>query len=237
MIEYAVAETFHSIQGEGTYTGTQMFFIRLAGCNVGEYSSASSWLKLPDKDFTLLANKEHSICTSVLGEKFLCDTNYHASERRSVKSLMDEVNEDHICITGGEPFLHDLEPLVEAAQKLPVMTHIETSGTKPMVINLTGSRGYVDARKLWITCSPKTGFLDDNIDIPDEWKFLVGPDFDVNAFKTFTLRIPSQVPIYLQPINNVNTMNKENMEKCLKLVKEMPGLRVSTQLHKWLGVR
>ncbi|MCH2543374.1 MAG: 7-carboxy-7-deazaguanine synthase QueE, partial [Candidatus Atelocyanobacterium sp. ALOHA_A2.5_9] len=32
---YPIAETFHSIQGEGAWTGVSAFFIRLAGCNVG----------------------------------------------------------------------------------------------------------------------------------------------------------------------------------------------------------
>ena len=32
--ELPVAETFHSIQGEGVWTGTQAAFIRLAGCNL-----------------------------------------------------------------------------------------------------------------------------------------------------------------------------------------------------------
>ncbi|NEQ29350.1 MAG: 7-carboxy-7-deazaguanine synthase QueE, partial [Microcoleus sp. SIO2G3] len=30
-----VVETFHSVQGEGSWSGTSAFFIRLAGCDVG----------------------------------------------------------------------------------------------------------------------------------------------------------------------------------------------------------
>ena len=31
---YPIAETFHSLQGEGAWAGTNAFFIRLAGCDV-----------------------------------------------------------------------------------------------------------------------------------------------------------------------------------------------------------
>ncbi|UXE64935.1 MAG: hypothetical protein KA717_22975 [Woronichinia naegeliana WA131] len=31
---YLIAETFHSLQGEGAWAGTNAFFIRLAGCDV-----------------------------------------------------------------------------------------------------------------------------------------------------------------------------------------------------------
>ncbi|MGK7880776.1 MAG: 7-carboxy-7-deazaguanine synthase QueE, partial [Crocosphaera sp.] len=34
LINYPIVETFHSLQGEGTWTGTNAFFIRLAGCDV-----------------------------------------------------------------------------------------------------------------------------------------------------------------------------------------------------------
>ena len=32
---HPIVETFHSVQGEGFWTGTNAFFIRLAGCDVG----------------------------------------------------------------------------------------------------------------------------------------------------------------------------------------------------------
>ncbi|MEO0541875.1 MAG: 7-carboxy-7-deazaguanine synthase QueE, partial [Cyanobacteria bacterium P01_A01_bin.105] len=32
---FPIVETFHSLQGEGTWAGTSAFFIRLAGCDVG----------------------------------------------------------------------------------------------------------------------------------------------------------------------------------------------------------
>ena len=34
LITYPIVETFHSLQGEGTWTGVNAFFIRLAGCDV-----------------------------------------------------------------------------------------------------------------------------------------------------------------------------------------------------------
>ncbi|HRN37776.1 MAG TPA: 7-carboxy-7-deazaguanine synthase QueE, partial [Flavobacteriales bacterium] len=34
-LELPVMEAFHTLQGEGAYTGQAAYFIRLAGCDVG----------------------------------------------------------------------------------------------------------------------------------------------------------------------------------------------------------
>lgn len=267
MTSYPVAEIFHSLQGEGVYTGTPMMFIRLAGCNVGEYigypvgsEDFTQFLNagpfiLVDQDLQLLRQKKHSVCTSVTGERFLCDTDYHAFTRKTIEELLAEWQENgrqqHICITGGEPFLHDLTPLVLAFQEHRVMAHIETSGTKPLRFDGRASAFSVRAtgfrQLLWITCAPKVGLLPEVINDADEIKILVGDDFDEKWLTAFIRecemsrfglsRLTQPGRIFIQPINSVDHERPESLETCLELLKKFPGLRLSAQLHKYIRQR
>lgn len=226
---YPIAEIFHSLQGEGHWVGTPMMFVRLAGCNVGRYVEREA---IPTElyashDFPLLLEKKHSVCTTVDGHRFLCDTDYHKRENMEPSVIAAMLGGyKHVCITGGEPFLHDLKPLINV-MPYGVMVHIETSGTLevPNTVSVAA----------WITCCPKHGFDPMNIDAFHEWKFLVGSNFDVRVVERLTES--SDAPIYLQPINGVNEVWQENLERCIELCKQHPHLRLSAQMHKTWGVR
>lgn len=237
---FPIAETFTSVQGEGVYTGTLMHFIRLAGCNVGKYIQADEFGGLNTKDipghmvkgddFPLLVRKEHSVCESILGTKFVCDTNYHKCYDATAQELMQRAGlVEHVCITGGEPFLHDLEDLITHAAQRQV--HIETSGTKPIDL---------PQECAWITCSPKAGFLADNIPLIDEFKFVVSSVEDIRRVGALceTLGLADgRVPIYLQPINWISEINTAGIDMVLAQLEHYPLFRLSAQLHKYLGVR
>lgn len=104
-VELTVVETFHSIQGEGAWTGTNAFFIRLAGCDVGcpWCDTKQSW------------NRAH-----------------HPS--RSVKDVVAEAQRARpkiVVITGGEPLMHNLDGLSQRLQQAGLRVHLETSGAHP----------------------------------------------------------------------------------------------------------
>lgn len=106
MNEYPVMEHFHTIQGEGVYTGHSAYFIRLAGCDVGCH-----WCDVKDS----------------------WDASKHP--QMSVESLVGHVKVSGapiVVITGGEPLLHDLGPLATELKRLGVRIHLETSGSSPM---------------------------------------------------------------------------------------------------------
>jgi len=96
-----IAETFDSIQGEGAWVGTPMFFIRFAGCNL-----SCPW-----------CDTDHR-CTETVGVGTLIQR-ARATGRQ------------HVCITGGEPtFQPDgFEVLVKGLQKDGFTVHVETNGT------------------------------------------------------------------------------------------------------------
>lgn len=238
---YPVAEIFHSLQGEGVWTGTPMMFVRLAGCNVGKYEPARPYGKtvsFPDAAHPptqselkiLFEDRTHSVCTTADGQRFICDTDYHKHEEHSPEEIIGQLGELHMCITGGEPFLHNLTPLLEAASD-GTMTHIETSGTLP----IKGTEDF----NVWITCCPKEGFLPANADWVDEWKFLVGPGFDLAEAERLSSLGPLQNDdrVYIQPINGVNECDTDNLKRCLDILAKKPEWKLSAQLHKFLGVR
>jgi 7-carboxy-7-deazaguanine synthase len=101
-----IVETFHSLQGEGTWAGTNASFIRLAGCDVG----------CPWCDTKISWSEKHH-------------------PRRSIADLIREAqacNPRFVVITGGEPLMHDLHPLTAALQATGLRTHLETSGSHPL---------------------------------------------------------------------------------------------------------
>lgn len=228
---YPIAETFISVQGEGTYTGTPMLFIRLAGCNVGKYTPIALQQPLETDPSSLrvlrASNPTHSICTAWDGTKFLCDTDYHKAEEVDEVVLVKRgLNVKHICISGGEPFLHDLLPLLRHCGKLGIRVHIETSGTLP-IPNYTSP---------WITCSPKWDFDRGNYYNVQEWKFVVGPDTTEKAIREF-LDPGDPRPVYLQPLGDLKTHFPESLARCWELLQIHPEWKLSAQLHKYLGVR
>ncbi len=97
-----VVEIFHSVQGEGVWSGTSAFFIRLAGCDVG-----CSW-----------CDTKQSWPMS-------------AHPRRSVIDLVTAAaaaNPFMVVITGGEPLMHSLDKLTAALHQAGLRVHLETSG-------------------------------------------------------------------------------------------------------------
>ncbi|MEI6380753.1 MAG: 7-carboxy-7-deazaguanine synthase QueE [Cyanobacteriota bacterium ELA615] len=104
-ISYPIVETFCSIQGEGFWSGTSAFFIRLAGCDVH-----CSWCD----------QKE----TWPLDKHPLFEINDLLYQSLAANAAI-------VVITGGEPLLHNLKPLTESFKKERIKLHLETSGTHP----------------------------------------------------------------------------------------------------------
>lgn len=95
---YKIAEVFHSIQGEGPYSGQPATFIRMAGCPL-----QCKWC---DTDYS----PKRSL--GVVELQVLCSK--HPSNL--------------VVITGGEPFRQDIVPLVRHLHATGYRVQIETSG-------------------------------------------------------------------------------------------------------------
>jgi 7-carboxy-7-deazaguanine synthase len=228
-----VSEYFVSPQGEGVWSGTAMFFLRLAGCTVGKpfpkdyiagnYLDGLSQLPIYTEQ-----------CTLYDGRKFACDTDYRVKERSTPRQILEEIPKDvkHVCITGGEPMMHDLDNLYSYLWGEGKKIHLETSGTINKYVN----------HEVWVTCSPKFNVYLDMLKRADEIKILVDESFNIQKpimaitdglVQAINLRDLAQVkPVYLQPVNEENTINSDNMQRCMDIQKEFPFVRICCQLHK-----
>lgn len=97
-----IIEVFHSVQGEGPFTGTRTSFIRTARCNL-----RCAWCDTP---YSFGPGKERSI------PSLLREVQGHRTR--------------NVCLTGGEPLLQsESVPLVRALGRKGYTTVIETGGS------------------------------------------------------------------------------------------------------------
>ena len=97
-----IIEVFHSVQGEGPFTGFRTSFVRTARCNL-----RCSWCDTP---YSFGPGRERSI------PSLLREVAGHRTE--------------HVCLTGGEPLLQgDSVKLVRAFSDRGLTTVIETGGS------------------------------------------------------------------------------------------------------------
>ncbi|MGB5769823.1 MAG: 7-carboxy-7-deazaguanine synthase QueE [Crocosphaera sp.] len=102
---YPIVETFHSLQGEGKWTGMSAFFIRLAGCDV--------------------------YCPWCDQKESWTSKTYPQQSVKMLAEAAKRVNPGMVVITGGEPLMHDLFPLTKELRELELRVHLETSGVYP----------------------------------------------------------------------------------------------------------
>ena len=179
-----VNEIFYSLQGEGFHTGTPAVFVRLSGCNL-------------HCDF--------------------CDTYHSSFTPMTIEEIVERVGTykaTTVILTGGEPSIHNIAPLVDALHRAGRRVHIETNGTRPLPQSID-----------WVTCSPKHG---GKVVIPrcDELK-VVYTGQDVEA-------IAASLPaghLFLQPCSGQNT------DKVIDYILTHPRWRLSLQTHKILAIR
>jgi organic radical activating enzyme len=123
MVElYPVNETFLSWQGEGVHMGRKAFFIRLQGCPVKctWCDSASTW------------------------HPQYVPKNIRKASADELAKEAGEAKPDFVVLTGGEPCVHDLVPLVNALKAAKLNVHLETCGAYEIPEGLD-----------WVTVSPK----------------------------------------------------------------------------------
>lgn len=223
-----VVNVFRTIQGEGPLSGRPAVFVRLAGCNLRCY---------------------------------FCDTEFEkgtVTVRTSwLEQLIDALAKpgDVVVVTGGEPLLQNIVPLLQELLWDGRVVQIETAGT----VMLPGLDGLWELSgaprgRLHIVCSPKTPKINAELEpLVTCWKYVL-PAYGVavddglpvhdtqrlgpHAAKAFRPPSGDTRPVYVQPLDYGDGRDMENMlarnnvrDAALRF-----GYTASLQVHKLLEV-
>ncbi len=209
-MRYWIVEIFTSIQGEGDVIGYPSNFIRLAGCNLRCVwcDTKYSWIKSDGKEM-------------------------------SIEDILQNINLKigYTTITGGEPLLQNIVPLVKTLKEYGHYIIVETNGTiKPSE----------ELRKLVnvFSVSPKlsnSGFRI-NYNFQDDWasyyKFVIDKIEDLLEVKSFIEKNNiNPKKVIVQP-NGLNDDYIKSLRDLADAVMKM-GLhfRVLPQLHRIISYR
>ncbi len=197
-------EIFSSIQGEGLRQGEPTIFVRLAGCNLrcSFCDTKEAWGEGTERTVD-----------DILGE---------------ILRLRDDVPSLWVAITGGEPLVQDIAPLVSALHGEGFRIQLETNGTRPPMVEAD-----------WISVSPKPpdyDFHPEFVRVSREVKLVVCRTLDFETVRAVRKAFPSSVPVLLQAQSNASW----SVRKAGKLLERatqggLDNLRISAQLHKVFG--
>lgn len=226
-----VNSMWYTIQGEGPDAGRPAVFIRLQGCNLRCY---------------------------------FCDTEFDSGQERSLDYVLNSIQgllRQHtpmspcslVVVTGGEPLLQNIIPLVTTLNAIGIEVAVETAGS----VYLEGleSRFAADRSKYGniLVCSPKTPTISPNLKpLLGALKYIiregeVDPEDGLPCVSTQVQgkeariyrpcsNLAADIPIYLQPMDELDTDRKrDNATLAAKLCMRY-GHRLSVQIHKMVGL-
>ena len=216
-----IQEIFKTVQGEGPHAGRPAYFVRLAGCNLRCY---------------------------------FCDTDFesHYDNQLTLSQIMEQLNSlsqdssiSLVVITGGEPLLQNIVPLIKLLRKSAFDVQVETAGTVwlPELEQIM----YVLSPD-FLVCSPKTGKVHERVAaLCSHWKYIVS---DTNISPADGLPEESTQDknlkqilyrpnrdnfhtIWLQPMDAGDDVEKTARNTAAAVASCMKyGYRLSVQVHK-----
>jgi hypothetical protein len=107
-------------------------------------------------------------------------------------------------------------------------------------VTINGFASPMRSVPLWLTVSPKPGYLPEMLQAADEIKVILGGLGDGEGWPTVEDAVrwaDAGQLVYIQPRNERLTLNGDNVEEAVRLVAKYPQLRLSLQLHKVLRTR
>ncbi len=127
-----------------------------------------------------------------------------------------------VIVTGGEPTEQDLPALIALLKSAGHTVHVETNGANDCDVS----------RADFVCVSPKKYVAQAMLRKADIIKLVVNTQTDLEDLQRYFQYENEHTRIYLQPESN----KQENIDLCIKLVKEHPSARLSVQLHKLINI-
>ena len=157
-----------------------------------------------------------------------CDTKYAAREGQDTdaKTLLKELSAwpaKAVIVTGGEPSEQDLPALIAVLKDAGYQVHLETNGSIDTDVS----------RADFVCVSPKRYVSPEMLKKADVIKIVVGQETDLEDLQKYYAYENAKTQIYLQPESN----KQENIDLCVKLLKNHPSARLSLQVHKLANIR
>lgn len=200
---------FPTIQGEGSLSGLPTVFVRFAGCDVG--------------------------CPE-------CDTDYGVDSRATVDEIVRRVLSaatpatQWVWLTGGEPTIHDLEPLVGRLRSVGFRVALATAGkravTRDRSITPPAQKSAVGFDFVSVSPHGVDGWVQragDQVNLVPGLNGLRLADFDDVDFGNFTEKWVT--PIWYGPCDH-----QERVTECVDWVNNHRGWRLGSQNHKHWGL-
>ncbi|HEK85385.1 MAG: 7-carboxy-7-deazaguanine synthase QueE [Candidatus Saccharicenans sp.] len=201
-----VNEIFFSLEGEGLRQGEPTIFVRLSGCNLRCPFCDTKYAWEDGQPMPISA-----ILSKIVGISRLFPTNW-------------------VSLTGGEPLLQDLRPLIRALRKGGFRIQVETNGTR-----------HLNFRADWLSVSPKPPAYRVTADCRrqvKEVKLIVTRSLKFKILEKVRQDFPAKVPILLQPESNQDWSYRKAWRFFRQAVKmNLNNVRLSCQLHKIYGLK
>jgi 7-carboxy-7-deazaguanine synthase len=209
-----VAETFLSINGEGTRAGQLAFFIRFTGCNLRCSYCDTAWANAPDAPH------------QVLTEQQLC-------------ALVRDSGSRNVTITGGEPLLQsDVKTFLSLlCQDSSLFVEIETNGAVPLMpfCDIPNRPSFTMDYKLPSSNMEKCMVLE-NLPLltqRDTLKFVCGSQEDLERAAEIIeeYQLQGRTHIYLSPV--YGKISPADMVEFMK-ARRLNDVNLQLQLHKFI---
>jgi len=246
-IKGKIAEIFHSIQGEGIYTGIPQIFVRFYGCNLN--------CKFCDTKLTHSATQQNAGSSSVSmvsGVEPL--TKFDKYSMLKLFEVLSGFKEKFhsVCFTGAEPLLQKefLKGTLILIKQKGITTYLETNGTLPD--ELSQVIDYTDIVAMDWKLSSSTGLQDFSkqhieflkIALEKEVfiKMVICNSTEITDLKKSVesiSKVNKEIPLVLQP--NYFELDEELVNKLKSYQqicrKHLGDVRIMPQMHKLLKIR
>lgn len=157
-----------------------------------------------------------------------CDTKYafQTGREMTVEQILHALEPypcRNVILTGGEPTEQDFASLARALKQHGYRVHMESNGAHDVDVSdidylVVSPKKYVSARML-----QKAHAI----------KIVVGQDTDLADLAHYFPYANDRTVVCLQPQSNL----QENIDLCVKIIKQNPFLRLSLQTHKMAHIK